>query len=108
MSSNESHYGTYDANSSVYRPISERLIVNAGEGTKARPSRNATAQMTAPPSFIKRFKATKVGRKVDHVDGIQADSFAEFADEEDSLNGLERHIGQMLMDDNQDAWDEFG
>ena len=81
--------------------------MDAGEGTKARPPRNATAKMTAPPEVINRFKVTKVGRKVQHVDGVQADSFAEFADEEDSLNGIERHIGQMLMDGDESAWDAF-
>ena len=100
MPNNDDFYGHYDPNSPVYRPTSKRLTVEAGEGTKARSKKNATATMTAPPAFIKRFKSTKVGRKVHHVDGIVEDSAADYSEQfGEPFSPQEQHIMAMAGDE---------
>ena len=100
MPNNDDFYGTYDPSSPVYRPTSERLTVEAGVGSKGRAKKNATATMTAPPEFIKRFKPTKVGRKVDHVDGIVEDSASDYSEQfGESFNAIDRHLIHMADDE---------
>ena len=104
---NESDYGTYDPNSPVYRPISERLTVDAGAGSKGRAKKNTVVTMTAMPSFIQRMKPTKVGKhKNKNVDGIVEDHFTDLADEsDDHLDAIDRHLGSMLEDPDGAIWD---
>ena len=106
MPKNESHYGNYVAGSEVNRPFSSRLQVEAGEGTKGRAKPNTIVELTALPSFIQRMKPHKVGKhKNKNVDGIVDDHFTELADEGEALDGIDRHLGEMLTDPNSDAWD---
>ena len=87
-------------NPEVHRPFSEHLSVEQGEGTKGRAKPNTIVSMTAPPEFIKRFKPTKVGRKVDHVDGIEDGSASDYGDQfGEQFTGVERHIIAMANSD---------
>ena len=107
MPNNDSHYGTYMPGSPVNRPISERLTVEAGEGTKGIAKKNATATMTAPPEFIKRFKPTKCGKHKNHLDiGIEEWSASDCSEVIDaSLSGVERHIVAMAAGDDDELAD---
>ena len=93
-------------NPEVHKPFSPHLTVEQGEGTKGRPQKNTIVEMTAPPEFIKRFKPTKCGRKVDHVDGIEQDSASDFGDQYgEAYNGVERHIIAMAVGDDEELSD---
>ena len=97
-------YSTY--NPEVHRPFSQQLSVEQGEGTKGRPKPKTIVEMQALPGFIQRMKGTKVGKHKKHLDiGIENDSAAELADEGEFMDGQDRHIADMLRDDNSDAWD---
>ena len=97
-------YSTY--NPEVHRPFSDRLSVEQGEGQKGRAKPNTIVELTALPGFIQRMRPTKVGKhKKKNVDGIVDDHFTELADEGEALDGIDRHLGEMLMDPNSDAWD---
>ena len=93
-------------NPEVHRPFSPHLSVEQGEKQKGRANPKTIVQMTAMPGFIQRMKPQRVGaHKNKNVDGIIEDSFQELADEsDDHLDGIDRHLGQLLADGDEATW----
>jgi hypothetical protein len=102
MPKNDSHYGSYNAD--INHPFSSRLSVEEGNKPKGRPMANISCEMTAMPDFIKRFKPTKVGKQVIHVDGVEVDSVTDLSTGGDRFyTPQERHVIAMANNGNEDA-----